>query len=76
MVLQAGLHSVAVAACIARQRLLEWGERPCAADRMSNPAPLRELARLAVLVLDDFPMRELTPAHADDIYELINDRAG
>ena len=36
---------------------------------------LRELARPAVLVLDDFAMRELTPAQADDLYELINERA-
>jgi hypothetical protein len=36
---------------------------------------LRELARPAVLVLDDFAMRELTPAQADDLYELI-ERAG
>jgi DNA replication protein DnaC len=31
---------------------------------------------LAVLVLDDFAMRELTPTQADDLYELINERAG
>lgn len=37
---------------------------------------LRELARPAVLILDDFAMRELTPAQADDLYELINERAG
>lgn len=36
---------------------------------------LRELARPAVLVLDDFAMRELTPTQADDLYELINERA-
>jgi DNA replication protein DnaC len=30
---------------------------------------LRELARPAVLVLDDFAMRELTPAQADDLYD-------
>jgi len=36
---------------------------------------LRELARPAVLVLDDFAMRELTPNQADDLYELINERA-
>ena len=36
---------------------------------------LRELARPTVLVLDDFAMRELTPAQADDLYELINERA-
>lgn len=37
---------------------------------------LRELARPAVLLLDDFAMRELTPTQADDLYELINERAG
>ena len=29
-----------------------------------------------MLILDDFAMRELTPAQADDLYELINERAG
>jgi DNA replication protein DnaC len=28
-----------------------------------------------VLILDDFAMRELTPAQADDLYELITERA-
>jgi DNA replication protein DnaC len=37
---------------------------------------LPELARPAVLVLDDFAMRELTPTQADDLYELINERSG
>lgn len=37
---------------------------------------LRNLAKPALLILDDFGMRELTPAHADDLYELINERAG
>jgi DNA replication protein DnaC len=37
---------------------------------------LGELARPAVLILDDFAMRELTPAQADDLYELITERAG
>ena len=29
-----------------------------------------------MLVLDDFAMRELTPTQADDLNELINERAG
>jgi hypothetical protein len=29
-----------------------------------------------VLILDDFGMRELTAAQADDLYELITERAG
>ena len=37
---------------------------------------LRELAHPAVLILDDFGMRELTARQADDLYELINERAG
>ena len=37
---------------------------------------LRELTRPAVLILDDFGIRELTAAQADDLYELITERAG
>lgn len=37
---------------------------------------LRDLARPSVLILDDFAMRELTTAQADDLYELITERAG
>jgi DNA replication protein DnaC len=37
---------------------------------------LRELARPNLLILDDWAMRELTPTQADDLYELINERAG
>lgn len=37
---------------------------------------LRDLAKPAVLILDDFGMRELTARQADDLYELINERAG
>jgi DNA replication protein DnaC len=37
---------------------------------------LRELSRPAVLILDDFAIRELTAAQADDLYELITERAG
>jgi DNA replication protein DnaC len=36
---------------------------------------LAELARPAVLILDDFAMRELNPQQADDLYELISERA-
>ena len=36
---------------------------------------LRELTRPAVVVLDDFAMREFTAAQADDLYELISERA-
>jgi DNA replication protein DnaC len=37
---------------------------------------LAELARPAVLILDDFAMRELSMPQADDLYELITERAG
>jgi DNA replication protein DnaC len=37
---------------------------------------LRELTRPAVLILDDFGLRELTAAQADDLYELITERTG
>jgi DNA replication protein DnaC len=37
---------------------------------------LRELTRPAALILDDFGLRELTAAQADDLYELITERAG
>jgi DNA replication protein DnaC len=37
---------------------------------------LQALARPAILILDDFAMRELTPPQADDLYELIGERAG
>ena len=40
------------------------------------PKRLAELARPAVLILDDFAMRELTATQADDLYELISERAG
>ena len=36
---------------------------------------LAELVRPAVLILDDFAMREHTPNQADDLYELVSARA-
>lgn len=36
---------------------------------------LREYTRPAVLILDDFAMRHLTDSQADDLYELITERA-
>lgn len=36
---------------------------------------LREFVRPAVLILDDFGMRELTATQADDLYELISERS-
>ena len=37
---------------------------------------LNRWARPALLILDDFAMRDLTPAQADDLYELVTERAG
>lgn len=45
------------------------------ADR-SFDARLRKLAKITVLIADDFAMREFTPAQADDLYELLSERAG
>jgi DNA replication protein DnaC len=36
---------------------------------------LRECLRPALLILDDFGMRELTTVQADDLYELVSERA-
>ena len=36
---------------------------------------LAELTRPAVLILDDFAIRELTATQADDLYELVTSRA-
>jgi DNA replication protein DnaC len=36
---------------------------------------LAELVRPALLILDDFAMRELTTQQADDLYELVSERA-
>lgn len=36
---------------------------------------LHEFVRPAVLILDDFGMRELTAAQADDLYELVSERS-
>jgi DNA replication protein DnaC len=39
-------------------------------------ARLRRWARPAMLILDDFAMRQLSVAQADDLYELVSERAG
>jgi DNA replication protein DnaC len=44
------------------------------ADR-TWPRRLAELVSPALLILDDFAMRELTAQQADDLYELISERA-
>ncbi|WP_269288004.1 ATP-binding protein [Streptomyces antarcticus] len=37
---------------------------------------IRELVRPDVLIRDDFAMRQLTAAQADDLYELVSERQG
>ncbi|MFD5896665.1 ATP-binding protein [Streptomyces sp. NPDC060366] len=37
---------------------------------------MRELVRPDVLILDDFAMRQMTAAQADDLYELVSERQG
>ncbi|MGW8507610.1 IS21-like element helper ATPase IstB [Streptomyces sp. CLCI03] len=37
---------------------------------------LREIVRPDLLILDDFAMRQLTAAQADDLYELVSERQG
>jgi DNA replication protein DnaC len=44
------------------------------ADR-TWPRRLAELVRPDLLILDDFAMRELTAGQADDLYELVSERA-
>jgi DNA replication protein DnaC len=44
------------------------------ADR-TWPRRLAELVRPDLLILDDFAMRELTATQADDLYELVSERA-
>jgi DNA replication protein DnaC len=45
------------------------------ADR-SFEARVRKLAKTAVVIVDDFAMREFTAAQADDLYELVTERIG
>jgi DNA replication protein DnaC len=45
------------------------------ADR-SFETRVRKLAKTAVLIVDDFAMREFTAAQADDLYELLTERIG
>jgi len=45
------------------------------ADR-SFEARVRKLAKVTVLICDDFAMREFTATQADDLYELLTERVG
>jgi len=37
---------------------------------------LKKLSKVQLLLVDDFAMRELTAAQADDFYELVSERIG
>lgn len=45
------------------------------ADR-SFATRLKRLAKVQILIVDDFAMRDFTAAQADDLYELVSDRIG
>jgi DNA replication protein DnaC len=64
-------HDVAFTTCSKLLAELAGGH----ADR-SFAARVRKLAKITVLIVDDFAMREFTPAQADDLYELLSERAG
>ncbi|MFI9255517.1 ATP-binding protein [Streptomyces sp. NPDC053069] len=45
------------------------------ADR-TRERRIQELVRPDVLIFDDFAVRQLSAAHADDLYELVSERQG
>ena len=57
-------HDVAFTTCSKLLAELAGGH----ADR-SFPARVRKLAKITLLIVDDFAMREFTPAQADDLYD-------
>jgi DNA replication protein DnaC len=64
-------HDVAFTTCSRLLAHLAGGH----ADR-SFEARIRRLAKTTLLIVDDFAMREFTPAQADDLYELLSERVG
>jgi DNA replication protein DnaC len=64
-------HDVAFTTCSTRLAHLAGGH----ADR-SFEARVRKLAKVTLLICDDFAMREFTAAQADDLYELLTERIG
>ena len=64
-------HDVAFTTCSRLLAHLAGGH----ADR-SFEARVRKLAKITVLICDDFAMREFTAAQADDLYELLTERVG
>ena len=71
------LQSVAITVGVGKSHVAQaLGQLACGHADHSWASRLRKLAGPALLVLDDFGMRELTPSQADDLYELITERAG
>jgi DNA replication protein DnaC len=64
-------HDVAFTTCSRLLAELAGGH----ADRTFT-ARVRKLAKITLLIADDFAMREFTPAQADDLYELLTERIG
>ena len=64
-------HDVAFTTCSRLLAHLAGGH----ADR-SFETRVRKLARITLLICDDFAMREFTAAQADDLYELLTERVG
>jgi DNA replication protein DnaC len=64
-------HDVSFTTCSRLPAHLAGGH----ADR-SFETRVRKLAAITVLIVDDFAMREFTAAQADDLYELLTERAG
>jgi DNA replication protein DnaC len=64
-------HDVAFTTCSKLLAHLAGGH----ADR-SFEARVRKLAKVTLLICDDFAMREFTATQADDLYELLTERVG
>jgi DNA replication protein DnaC len=64
-------HDVAFTTCSRLLAHLAGGP----ADR-SFETRVRKLARITLLICDDFAMREFTATQADDLYELLTERVG
>jgi hypothetical protein len=54
----------------------DYVARPSVGQPLDVTGPRGRDPALRARCLDDFAMRELTPTQADDLYELINERAG
>ena len=53
-----------------------WPTSPAATPTAASPPGSKRLAKPALLVVDDFAMRDFSLAQADDFYELVCERVG